>query len=392
LKAKKTILIVIEHYLPGTRAGGPVRSISNLVEALGDTFDFCILTCDHDNDETETYPGIEAGVWYPVGKAQVRYLNARERQLFALGDIIRRTPHDLLLVESILERMSIFALVLRRLGRLGRVPILITPRGHLGAGALAQKFAKKASFLAVVRPLGLYNGLHWYATSEAEREDIVREFGPGEAPRIRVIPNLPSHATVAGYIVRPPKCAGALRVVFVSRISRKKNLHFALDSLRRLHGNVEFDIYGPIEDAHYWAECQSIIATLPTHIRVQYRGFVPFDQTIAVISGYHLFYLPTLHENYGHVIAEALSAGCPVLISDQTPWNEIEQFGAGWALALEDRMSFTRVLNQVCAMDESDFSAQLERVADYMRQHTAKSETAALFSALFKELIMHQGL
>ncbi len=384
---RPVILILIEHYLPGTRAGGPVRSVSNLVEALGDSFEFRILTSDHELDESEPYPDIEAGKWYPVGKAQVRYLKIEERRLFAFGEIIRRTPHDLLLLESIFERMSIFALVLRRVGGLKHGAVLITPRGHLGRGALEQKFVKKAGFLAVVRPLGLYSGLHWYATSAAERDEIVREFGPGEAARIRIIPNLPSTPITSALTVHLPKQPGSLRIVFLSRISRKKNLHFALETLREMSENVEFDIYGPLEDDIYWAECQAIVATLPTNIRVQYRGFVPFEQTIAVINGYHLFYLPTLHENYGHVIAEALAAGCPVLISNRTPWNDLEDFGAGWALPLDDQPAFSLVLKQMCALNDVDFAARREQVAKYLRQHPAASETGALFRTLFDELI-----
>ena len=47
------------------------------------------------------------------------------------------------------------------------------------------------------------------------------------------------------------------------------------------------------------------------------------------------FFFPTLGENYGHVIYEALDSGCPVLISDQTPWRGLSEVGAGWDLPLD---------------------------------------------------------
>ena len=48
-----------------------------------------------------------------------------------------------------------------------------------------------------------------------------------------------------------------------------------------------------------------------------------------------LFFFPAHGENYGHVIAEAMAAGCPVLISDQTAWRNLEEKGAGWDLPLD---------------------------------------------------------
>ncbi|MBK9748194.1 MAG: glycosyltransferase [Chloroflexi bacterium] len=384
--SKPTILILIGHYLPGTLTGGPVRSVSNLVDWLGDEFDFRILTADRDQGDSAPYLQVRAGEWYSVGKAQVRYLTPAERQLFALGAVLRATRHDLLIVESVLARTSIFALLLRRLGLLRRAPILITPRGHLGQGALQQKSAKKTLFLRAVRLLGLYRGLEWCATSDGERAEIVEQFGQGEAPRIHVIPNLPARAVSTGSVTRPPKRAGALRLIFLSRISRKKNLHFALEALRGLTGEVEFDVYGSLEDAAYWAECQAISGSLPAHIRVCYQGVAPFDGAVEVLAGYHLFYLPTLSENFGHAIWEALVADCPVLISDQTPWTDINAYGAGWALPLDSLAGFTHALQQVIDLDAAAYAALVAQVSRYREHYQARGNPADALRGLLREL------
>lgn len=384
--SKPTILILIGHYLPGTLTGGPVRSVANLVDWLGDEFDFRILTADRDQGEVAPYPNVTAGQWYPVGKAHVRYLTPAERQLFALGVVLRATPYDLLIVESVLARTSIFALLLRRLGLLRRAPILITPRGHLGQGALQQKSTKKKLFLRAVRLLGLYRGLEWYATSAGERAEIVQQFGQNEAPRIRVIPNLPARAASTGSVTRPPKRAGALRLVFLSRIARKKNLHFALEALRGLTGEVEFDVYGSLEDAAYWAECQAISASLSANIRVRYQGVAPFDGAVEVLAGYHLFFLPTLSENFGHAIWEALVADCPVLISDQTPWTDVIAYGAGWALPLASPAGFTQAIRQVIDMDAAAYAALVAQVSRYREHYQAQANPADALRELLREL------
>ena len=49
---------------------------------------------------------------------------------------------------------------------------------------------------------------------------------------------------------------------------------------------------------------------------------------------------PTGGENYGYTIVESLLQGTPILLSDKTPWNDLEQNGWGWNVPLEDIEGF----------------------------------------------------
>ena len=62
---------------------------------------------------------------------------------------------------------------------------------------------------------------------------------------------------------------------------------------------------------------------------------------------YDVFYFPTKSENFGQVIWESLSSGCPVLISDQTPWNNIENHRVGWVRSLSKMNNFSKVLQGI---------------------------------------------
>ena len=64
------------------------------------------------------------------------------------------------------------------------------------------------------------------------------------------------------------------------------------------------------------------------------------DEVLSALSGHDLFFLPTLGENYGHVIHEALLSGSQVLLSDQTPWRGLTEAGLGWDLPLEGKGAF----------------------------------------------------
>ena len=116
----------------------------------------------------------------------------------------------------------------------------------------------------------------------------------------------------------PPKSAGRLRAVFVSRVSPKKNLLGAVELLSRVQGDVSLDIYGPIDDQDYWRKCQHAIEQFGGTTRVAYKGAIHHDEVVRVLSDYDVFLFPTLGENFGHVILEAMIAGCPVVTSDQT--------------------------------------------------------------------------
>src|SRR5690606_1094671 len=117
---------------------------------------------------------------------------------------------------------------------------------------------------------------------------------------------------------------------FLSRLSRKKNLDFAIKVLSCVRRDVHFHVYGPTpraEDVDYLSRCEELARNLPANVQYQYCGDVKNENVVRVLAGYDLFCLPTWGGNYGHVIREALTAGLAVVISDRTPWRGLEQLG-----------------------------------------------------------------
>lgn len=390
IKKRPCVLVLVGYYLPGHRSGGPLRSISNLVEVLGDEFDFRIITSDHDLGSNRPYSGVLADTWLPVDKAQVMYLSAKGRSLPAMFRLLRSLDYDVLYLNSFFaRRFSMLPVMLQKLRLIPRRPTLLAPRGEFSEGALALKPKRKALYLKISTRLGLYRNVVWHASSQYEAEDIRRALPLSDQTTI-IVANPLSEANaqlprnVAKILVASDtpsttrsspnddlsrgKIAGQLDVVFLSRIARMKNLDAALLYLGDLHGQVRFDIYGPIEDAAYWEQCRRIIAQLPANVQVTYCGEVPREAVLSTLASYHLFLLPTCGENFGHVIHEALSAGCPVLISDRTPWRDLETLGVGWDLPLEEPERFRTVLQQCVDMDAETHRALSQRAQQYGTQ------------------------
>lgn len=363
--SRPVVLAPLGYYLPGFRAGGPVRSMASLVETLGGEFDFRILCADRDMGDAEPYPGIVPGRWTAVGQATVHYTAPQLHTLAGLARIIRAVPHDVLYLNSFLSpHFTVRPLVARRLGLIGNTQVVLAPRGEFSEGALALKSAKKVVYRTVGGAAGLFRNILWQASSEREVADIRAALGvPGGD--IRIAPNLSS--LVAS---RPPpheqrRSGAPLRVLFLGRIAPMKNLDFALRVLAGGQAPVAFSIVGPPEDAGYRAECMRLAQELPAHVTVEWRGPIEPADVPGVMAEHDLFFLPTRGENFGHVIAEALGAGTPVLLSDATPWRGLAALGVGHDLPLAEPAAFIAAIDQAAAQSPQQASARRARAFAY---------------------------
>ena len=280
---------------------------------------------------------------------------------------------------------TIPALILRRLGLVPRRPTILAPRGEFSAGALGLKQARKQAYLLAARALGLIDDVWLHATSEQEAEEIRR--GCPWARNIVVGPNIRSLGPLPQ--AAPRTDDGRLRIVFLSRIDRKKNLDYAIRVLSKVRAPVTFDIFGPANDSAYWAECEQLISRLPAHVEVHYRGSIPNADVAATLAGYDLFLLPTRGENFGHAIFDALEVGLPVLISDQTPWRELERIGAGWSLPLADPDRFAATIDRMAALAPTERIA-LRRAARALAESSLQeSDAVARMRAMLIGALSH---
>jgi glycosyltransferase involved in cell wall biosynthesis len=381
--APATVLVFVPYYLPGYKSGGPVRSIANLVARLGEDLRFVIVTADRDSGDRAPYRDVVPGAARRVGNADVVYVDAAHARPHRMAALIRRIRPDVLYLNSFFSpAFSIGVLLLQRLHLIPAVPIVLAPRGEFSPGALQLKAPKKRLFLAAARVLGLHRDVLWHATTPLEAAHIRRAL-EGAAPRIVVAPIIAGASDPESAPTRA-KDAGRLRVAFLSRLSAKKNLLGALEILHGVRGNVDLDIYGPVEDESYWRRCRAAIDALPPNVRASYGGPVAAEDVAAVLADHDLFFLPTLGENYGHVIREALAAGTPVLISDQTPWRDLDAQQVGWDLPLDRPDAFRAALERCIAMSAAEFAVWREHAAAYARRHAnddgAVQATRRLFS------------
>nr|WP_276580321.1 glycosyltransferase [Lacticaseibacillus parakribbianus] len=230
--------------------------------------------------------------------------------------------------------------------------------------------------------IGLFRNIYWSVSSPVEKADLLTRVKTDES-HVFEAGDIP--AAVTGTC--PDKIKGnALRVVWFSRVSREKNLLGSIEILSRTKKRIHFNIIGPIEDEEYWRLCQSKLADLRSNVSWSYEGPVLPEDVADRLRKQDVFLFPTLGENYGHVIHEALAAGCPCLISDKTPWRDLEAWHAGFTIGLQDYATYAKRLDWFADMKPSQFKIYVRGAFDFVSQDTQVESRKDAYRVLLTEV------
>lgn len=377
---KPKVLIFIDWFLPGYKAGGPIQSIANLVNHLGDELDISIATSDKDLDENTSYPDISINKWITKDKYRVIYLDKAHQNKNRFKELLVEHNYDSVYFNSMFSVP--FMLLPLWVARKTESKIILAPRGMLGEGALNIKKRKKQLFLMLFKFTGIAKKITWHATSWSEELEIKHHFGC--EVNISMASNF--SAMIVSKASPKEKVTNELELFFLSRIAKKKNLKAALGYLMKVDRkySIVFTIIGPVDEADYWLECQQIINQMPAHIKVHYEGSIPNNKLPEYLVYKHSMMLPTLHENFGHVIMEAWQNGCPVIISDRTPWRDLEAKGIGWDISLDNPELFIKAIETAAAMDQDSFALMSKAAVAYAQTFTGNPAVLEANRKLFK--------
>ncbi|MBL7912442.1 MAG: glycosyltransferase [Bacteroidia bacterium] len=377
---KKPKIVVFMHwYLPGTKAGGPVRSVFSLVSLLKNYFDFYIVSSNTDLGSNTEYAGITPNTLFTKNEVNYYYFNNTHLTADNVLALLKQIDPALIYLNSFWSFTFSINIIRLKNKKLISAPILLAPRGMLSKGALSLKSFKKNFFIMSARLFGWYKNVHFHATNQQEEQDIKACFRSAE---ITIASNLNSGTLIKNTTLKTP---GQLDLFFLSRISEVKNLHFALELLKEITSDISinYHIYGNLEDLDYWHRCNEIIKKLPKNVTVAYKGELPFNEVQTTISKYHALLLPTLNENFGHSIVESLLTGCPVVISDQTPWNDLEKNNAGYAIALENKQKFVEAIINLAKLNQAEFSQKSNASNSYISNKIEVDKSINLYKNLF---------
>lgn len=341
----KKILVVTKHFKHEKLGGGAQKSIEYLVQNLKDDFKINVV-CKKTNSKSKIVK-------------KFKFSNTKYYLQF-----------DLIYLNSFFSPLTIYFIFLNK------SICLISPKGELYEGALANKYLKKIIWIKVFNIL-FKRKILFHATSKEEEILINKNVEP---KKIYVVPDI-IKLDFSGL----KKTNKTLKVVFVSRIELKKNLSFCIEVLSKVKRDISFEIYGDIGDKDYFTYCISELKNLPKNVSYSYNGVLKSNQIKDVFLNADLFFFPTLGENFGYIILESLSSYCFTILSKGTTiFDDLNDFKIGTNVDLNsDIYNWVNFIEEFKVINGKE---HLEKYKNYLRNKFDEKKIINSNKKLFNEI------
>ena len=205
-----------------------------------------------------------------------------------------------------------------------KTPYINTVHGSLSSWALSRSKLKKRLSMLLGQKRALQNTDFFHVTAKHEIKEISNL---GYKKPFILIPN-GIHIPKLGKI----KDSTKRNLLFLSRLHPKKGLDILIDAWIIIHKKFpdwNLLIIGPADDLNYVNKLK--IKLKESHAeRFQFIGEITGAQKFEYFFRSDLFVLPSYSENFGLVVAEALSCQVPVICSKGAPWEDLNKHNAGW--------------------------------------------------------------
>jgi len=208
------------------------------------------------------------------------------------------------------------------------IKIIVSPRGSLSQAALNISKYKKNIFNTLFRQNDLLKECDSFHATSLKEKDEIRELGFKQP--IAIIPNgidIPS-------CTKKTFSKNKIKFLFLGRIHPIKGLELLINAWKEIDDKKTIlDICGYCEDENYYKSLKNLVKKLGIS-NIIFSDKVFGESKKNKFLENDIFVLPSKTENFGLVVAEALSYGLPVIASENTPWKIIEEKKCGWIVSL----------------------------------------------------------
>jgi hypothetical protein len=286
------LLIVIPEF-QGNKIGGNKTAFKYLLKNKDQKIEYTV--CSFITKKTKLYPGI-------------KYFLTNFKSILNFYLFLKKNNFDIIYLNSFFSFYNsiLIILIFKIFINQKNVKIVISPRGELFANLIYESL-KKIFFIKFFK--FIYRDFFFLASNNFEKNSISKFIN---AKKLYIFNDCPTRFYNIKKNTKFPRNK-ILKIIFLSRITKSKNLLFILQIIKTLKLKLIFDIYGPIEDLKYWTQCQNEIFSAPKNILINYKGIADTNDVQSIFFKYDLFCFPSLSENFGYVIYESLSSGTPVL-------------------------------------------------------------------------------
>jgi len=368
MNAKPKLLIFTDWFAPAFKAGGPITSLKHFEQHFHNCYEISIYTSASDiNLKTPIVKPALINQWTSFkNRTKIYYADSSKTKLSSVKKVIQDINPNHIYLNSLFSKAFTFYPLLYK--NKSQINYVLAPRGMLGKNSLKIKSFKKMSFLKIAKAFNLYESVTWQSTSKQEQIDILKHF-----PRavVKYAPNLGIKIQDSNGIEKRKTFSGrGINLLYVGRISPIKNLKRLLELLFSvpipLQEKFKLSIVGPIEDYNYYKQCLQISNQLQLD-SIQFHGAISPPELEQYYLNAHFYISTSLHENYGHTIAEALSYATPIIVSHYTPWNTLEKRGVGWNIELKKTKEFNELIKKITQLTSEEYQKYSNKCIDYYK-------------------------
>lgn len=281
-----------------------------------------------------------------------------------------------------------------RIARKREIPHVVSPRSNYYPAALARSKAFKWAMRSVFADRMLKSASFVHATEPAEAEAI--QLVGVSSKRIATIPNGVELApalhgdpwTIASQASLPASPEERV-MLFLARVHPRKGVDILLEAAAAVlprHPDWVLLVAGPCEDAEYLVNLQRTVAASGLASRVRFCGMLRGEAKAAAFGVAELFVLPSLFENFGISIGEALAAELPVITTSATPWLELPQEGAGWIVPPNDVTALSQALEEALSLSTPELAA-MGKAAPKLVERYSWPDVGAAMARRYREVL-----
>lgn len=318
------ILHVVPTYLPATRYGGPIYSVHGLCSALAaNDVSVSVYTTSVDGSGNSE---VEHGREYIKDGVKIIYFESRLLRRIYYSAPLRSALEEYIGKFDLLHLHSIFLYptnIAARIALRHRVPYVLSPRGMLEKGLINSKSSIiKRTWLALIEKKTIENASLIHLTSERESREL-DQFGYRYPGRV-VIPNGVDRVTHPANRQNNP--SDRFRILFLGRVNWKKRIYSLIESLQHLDFKIRLVIAGNDEEGHI-SMLKGLITDLDLDsdekFQIVFTGQVNTTEKQDLYLNSDVMVLPSMSENFGNTVIEALAAGCPVIVTPQVGASDV---------------------------------------------------------------------
>lgn len=251
------------------------------------------------------------------------------------------SEYDALHVHSIFSYTSTSSMLI---ARLKRIPYIVRTIGQLSSWSLTQSRIRKLLMLLFIERSNLMKSFSIHVTSKSEMNDLRLICDHKKVLCLELGVEMSTLNKSTSYSPRKET-----HFVFLSRIHPKKQLNKLLEAFSLLQSKDHrrsWHLYIAGEgEPEYVSSLKKLSKEYAINDLIDWMGHISGEEKASLLNESDWFVLPSISENFGISVVEALAHGIPVIISEEVGISDIVRetkagIVCGGSVSLIDALTF----------------------------------------------------